>query len=135
MNAPAQIELTSQNVTKYRKNLRDKLMADKLLGLIGDEDLTIELGFSGSGDSGSWDDTHKDEAVQHMFNFYLDKHVTWDWYNNDGGAGNITWDVVKNEITINGYYNVTEQVDQPERKFDSDGKVTETEPEEAEEAA
>lgn len=92
---------------EFRKQVREALLAERLLG--SDDALDIELSFSGSGDSGDWQEHHDDPHVQRLFDHLLQHEVSFDWYNNDGGGGSITWDVVADVITIDGYWNETIQ--------------------------
>jgi hypothetical protein len=92
---------------KYRNSLRDVLLAEQLIEEGGEHE--ISLSFSGSGDSGNWDDEHDNACVMTLFNHLLNNVVTWDWYNNDGGGGTISWDLATNTINIEGYYNETVQ--------------------------
>jgi hypothetical protein len=40
-----------------------------------------------------------------------DSYVGFDWYNNDGGGGTITFFPFEGRYEVDGYYNVTEMVD------------------------
>lgn len=83
-----------------RKALREELAAEALLGLKPKEYFVT---FSGYGDSGDLEPSGYPENVQDFFYSVLDTLVDYDWYNNDGGYGDITWDVMTDTLTINGY--------------------------------
>lgn len=92
-----------------RAALRQKLLVARVL----DATTPVEFAgtFSGGGDSGNYDGGgYQNEEVDDFFGEALTEFVTFDWYNNDGGGGDITWDVVKDKITINGYYNLVESI-------------------------
>lgn len=38
-----------------------------------------------------------------------DDRITWDWYNNDGGGGTITFYPMEGRFEVSGYYNETVQ--------------------------
>lgn len=99
----------SELIDNVRAVLRLEIMR---LKMIGEENipLTSQGYFSGSGDSGSYDICTGMPAVDLFLEKMLDIHVTFDWYNNDGGGGDITWDVMTDKITINGYTNVINEV-------------------------
>lgn len=70
---------------------------------------TVGLTFDGYGDSGNhhYNDTY-DPPVRAFLETAMDTYVTFDWYNNDGGGGDLTWHLTDDKITINGYSNYTE---------------------------
>lgn len=95
----------SEAFAQKRAHLRLMLMRTHLL----DDKAPLKFvgTFGGSGDSGSfYNDTGNDE-VDSLFSDALEEFVTFDWYNNEGGGGDITWEVNTDKITINGYYNET----------------------------
>jgi hypothetical protein len=81
-----------------------------------------EIDFSGSGDSGEVNDSvlyrgdeyvkdHHDEDVgklDSLLNAYFHEHLSdrigWDWYNNEGGGGQVTIHFTTGQIEISGYY-------------------------------
>jgi hypothetical protein len=91
-----------------RRITRARLIKDAILGR--EVDVEPMADFYGSGDSGQLGDIPADADVAELFDDALRKFVTFDWYNNEGGGGDITWNVLSDVITINGYYNVVEQV-------------------------
>lgn len=93
----------------YRAALRQQIQANMLLG---SGQSTFCGSFDGCGDSGNYYVSTGDEDVDEFLTGMLEKHVTFDWYNNDGGGGDITWDVVTNKVIINGYTNVVETISQ-----------------------
>ena len=99
--------MSDYDFDEQRKELREKYLTEALLK---NTPTTFMVAFAGSGDSGDiYDGTgHKD--LDDFFDEVLREKVTFDWYNNEGGGGDISWDLHKDEITINGYYNVTEEV-------------------------
>lgn len=65
--------------------------------------------FSGYGDSGEM--YHVDNPwVSLLFEWHLQNSVHFDWYNNEGGGGDMTWTLDDDKIIINGYYNFVETV-------------------------
>ena len=70
---------------------------------------TVGITFDGYGDSGNhhYNDTY-DPPVRAFLDMAMDTYVTFDWYNNDGGFGDLTWHLADNKIIINGYTNYTE---------------------------
>lgn len=108
---------------KLRKSLRIRLLAN---ALFDDQPITeVRAEFDGYGDSGQVYDALREEGEHaNLFkdtNMFLrrlvDTHVTWDWYNNEGGGGTIIWDLQADKIIIDGYYNVTHQEHQDEIKL------------------
>lgn len=89
-----------------RKKLRETLLIDRILD---NGKLIFEGTFDGYGDSGEYYIDTGNTDVDSFLNECLNINVTFDWYNNDGGGGDIKWEVISDKITINGYYNVTEQ--------------------------
>lgn len=111
-NFPVSDEVTAENtaeLARYRKELGEKITAQKLL----DNNTPIEYTatFDGYGDSGQYNNDSGSAEVDALFSYMVDTVVTFDWYNNDGGGGDITWNVITDVITINGYVNVTTQED------------------------
>lgn len=104
----------------FRKVLREHLLAEKIL--FPGSDVSPFVEFDGYGDSGTVEDYYpapsvpnKDTYLPIVVTFFLhqmiNKYVTFDWYNNDGGGGDATWDVTNDKVIINGYQNVTERHD------------------------
>lgn len=93
-----------------RKALRDELLVSALIDEHGSE---FTATFSGSGDSGNYDGLtdHWDHPLKDQINWFfermVDLHVNFDWYNNDGGGGELTWNVMTDVLTISGYVNIT----------------------------
>jgi hypothetical protein len=92
-----------------RAALRQELLADAITG--SDKPLVFNASFDGYGDSGQFNNDTENDAVNDLLSEAIDLFVTFDWYNNEGGGGDIFWDVRADKILINGYYNVTERVD------------------------
>jgi hypothetical protein len=91
----------------YRASIRIHALSTQILG----ETAGVFMGeFHGSGDSGNYEVATGDALVDNFLEKMLDRHVTFDWYNNDGGQGDITWNVAEDTIVINGSYNVMESV-------------------------
>lgn len=93
-----------------RQTLRETLLTGSILGSEGN--LVFQADFDGYGDSGQVHANTKNKSVDAFLETCVDVYVTFDWYNNDGGGGDITWDVIADKITINGYSNETVQHDQ-----------------------
>ena len=78
----------------------------------------VEIRYDGGGDSGQVEDVEYDGEnittdlndkfdgdLQDLATHILEQHYDYDWYNNDGGYGNIRIDLEGDtpEITIDGY--------------------------------
>lgn len=88
----------------------------------------VKIDYSGGGDSGAIDEVrfqdseHNDvnvadnveEAFESFGYHILDQYYGYDWYNNDGGYGQIIIDVIEQSWKIDGYINVqsTEHADE-----------------------
>jgi hypothetical protein len=95
----------SEALTEVRAELLLKVQQDRLLK--DDATTVFTIGFSGYGDSGDVDELSGDDQIDAFLQAVMKEHVHFDWYNNDGGGGDITWDITKDEILINGYQNET----------------------------
>lgn len=96
------------SLTAMREAVRKDIMAKAVL--YPDTPLIYENDFDGYGDSGQmYPNSTYPESVNKILSEALNAYVTFDWYDNDGGGGDITWDVIEDKITINGYQNVTTQ--------------------------
>jgi hypothetical protein len=95
----------------FRAVLRHECLVDKL---VSEEDTGLSFygEFHGSGDSGNYEVETGNDIVDKFLELMLDKHVNFDWYNNEGGGGDITWDVQTDKVIINGHYYVQESVDE-----------------------
>ena len=102
---------TEEFVT-YREALRERLLTDIMLGLF--DDLIPNAYFCGGGDSGEVYTETSDDELNFFFERLVTERIEWDWYNGDGGGGDINWDLKEDELVITGYQNYTEHVDQPE---------------------
>jgi hypothetical protein len=87
----------------------------------------VRIPYDGAGDSGCTEDAHfitidgdeidleEFEAVaDKIANHILDKYYDVDWYNNDGGHGVVTLNIVDKTWEIDGYYRETQSVEAPE---------------------
>jgi len=99
-------KLTPEEMKVFRSELRDACTATKLI--FNDFHMTPTGSFDGSGDSGNTHVYTKNAHVNAFLEWMLNTHVTFDWYNNDGGGGDIMWDIHNDKVTINGYQNITE---------------------------
>ena len=109
---PATEEEAAENkaeLARYRKELGEKITSKAVL--TPDSPTTFTSTFDGYGDSGQYHHEAGDEEVDALLSHMVYTVVTFDWYNNDGGGGDITWDVVSDVITINGYKSVITQED------------------------
>ena len=96
-------------VKEERQRLLDKYRVQKL---VIDDNTVMEfkLDFDGYGDSGQvYPSQSYPDDINQFLSQAVDAYVEFDWYNNDGGGGDITWDLRTDKITINGYYNETVQ--------------------------
>ena len=115
-NLPPSCKVTKEmSIEEMRAPLREFLLAEAIVSADGLNSTTFQAEFDGSGDSGylrPWDINHI-EPLLHFFEKILEEHVTYDWYNNDGGGGEITWDIKDDTLKVEGYVNVIESVSQP----------------------
>jgi|TARA_R110000744_G_scaffold215295_1_gene334150 hypothetical protein len=95
---------------KLRAEVRTKVLADALI--IGKHGTEFVATFNGYGDSGDVSVHTGVNAINEFLSEAIYKFVDFDWYNNDGGGGDITWDLKTDIITINGYSNFTETHDE-----------------------
>lgn len=63
--------------------------------------------FHGGGDSGDMESC-KEPLVDLLFEWHLHNSVHFDWYNNDGGGGDMEWTLDDDTLIINGYSYYTE---------------------------
>jgi len=85
-----------------RKKLRDEL----LVSIILDKEKTeFTATFDGYGDSGEVHADTGNKKVDEFLESCVTAYVTTDWYNGDGGGGDITWKVFDDKIIINSHYN------------------------------
>lgn len=98
-----------KELSRYRKELGEAIIAQRIL----DTSIPVEYTstFDGYGDSGQYNHEAGQDEVDTLFSHMIDTVVTFDWYNGDGGGGDITWDVLSDVITINGYANTVTQED------------------------
>jgi hypothetical protein len=105
MNDRAKKKLEKLSI--IRASLRERILTDKILL---ESQTTFSAEFDGYGDSGSVYADVGDEEINQFLTLAVETFVDFDWYNNEGGGGNITWDVISDKIIINGYFNVVQQV-------------------------
>ena len=60
---------------------------------------------------------HPDLKLQGELHYELVDLVDYDWYNNEGGQGEVLWDLEKENVTVNGEQNVRACNDVTERYF------------------
>ena len=70
-------------------------------------------------------DNHPDNALQSELHYELVDLIDYDWYNNEGGQGEVVWDLEKEEFRIDGQQNRYAAVDIKETYF-MNGKQPET---------
>jgi hypothetical protein len=100
-----------------------------LISRLRDEGVTsVEISYDGSGDSGSIGDVYinrglkypqydseEQDRLQALFSgeledfgyHILNNHYNWDWYNDDGGYGNVYINVEDSTVSVNGYVRTT----------------------------
>lgn len=100
---------TDQSFEARRARFRQQQLETAILE--PDTPTRFEMDFYGSGDSGDYETADLPQEVAELLQEACEKYVTWDWCNNDGGGGNITWDLPSDEMEITGHYNVMESVD------------------------
>jgi len=97
-------KFTEERFKIYRAALLSELRREALVTANSPTEFTVD--FSGSGDSGNMDlCIPEDSRVDTVFEYALNSFVHFDWYNNDGGQGDMTWNITTDEITISGSYN------------------------------
>jgi len=69
---------------------------------------------------------HPDQNLESELHWEIVNLVDYDWYNNEGGQGEIVWDLEKEEFRVDGQQNRYACVDIKETYF-MDGKNPETE--------
>lgn len=72
-----------------------------------------------------WTPEHQNliDLCHNYFDSHLSSHISWDWYNNEGGGGVIHVDFATGEVEVTGYYWVEETAD--DTVFNLLGKVAE----------
>lgn len=101
-----QQQLKRENLKLRRAELLETLRVNELVK--GDPG-HFESSFDGYGDSGQYNNDSGNNSVDKLFSDMIDSHVNFDWYNNEGGGGTISWDISSDTITINGYQNIINQ--------------------------
>lgn len=86
--------------------LSDELAGTKQINTYSYIEGEYTTAFSGYGDSGSLENTGND-LLDYFFDLVVEQFVDFDWYNNEGGGGDITWDIHKDILIVNGYENIT----------------------------
>jgi hypothetical protein len=99
--------LDEEAFSVIRKELRLYLLS---LILAGAEPFETSVEFQGYGDSGQIETPTGNVLLDEFFSECLNKFVHFDWYNNEGGGGDITWNLEDDKIVINGYYNQVQEV-------------------------
>jgi len=97
-------KFTEERFKIYRAALLSELRREALVTANSPTEFTVD--FSGSGDSGNMDlCIPEDSRVYTVFEYALNSFVHFDWYNDDGGQGDMTWNITTDEITISGSWN------------------------------
>jgi len=97
-------KFTEKRFKIYRAALLSELRREALVTANSPTEFTVD--FSGSGDSGNMDlCIPEDSRVYTVFEYALNSFVHFDWYNDDGGQGDMTWNITTDEITISGSWN------------------------------
>ena len=117
-----------------KSKLQENIAKLKLIGEDGEHAITmlearalgitsINAEFSGGGDDGSINSpvftggpiqeladkaglsvTCFETDAKNMVEAFISSHVNFDWYNNEGGGGDVTINVETGEVEITGYY-------------------------------
>ena len=83
----------------------------------------INIEYAGYGDSGDhfeiFEQNCRDETADFIeeFLYYFSSYITYDWYNNEGGGGNIILNFSKKSIFVDGYYNETKEIRNVDTQF------------------
>lgn len=107
------LSLNEEIIKDFRRVLREALQVEVILNRGPTE---FETTFDGYGDSGMVEDSHDDYTINAFLSYMVETRVDFDWYNNEGGGGDITWNISTDVVTINGYENVVERVSQMEEE-------------------
>lgn len=78
-----------------RKDLRERLLADVLLG---EQTPEVEMVYSGYGDSGQIESGPSPEVNEFLWDMMWSLHAGFE--NNSGGQGTVTWHLLKDEIHV-----------------------------------
>lgn len=78
-----------------RKDLRERLLADVLLG---EQTPEVEMVYSGYGDSGQIESGPSEEVNEFLWDMMWSLHHGFE--NNSGGQGTVTWHLLKDEIHV-----------------------------------
>ena len=62
-------------------------------------------------------ENHPDNNLESDLHYELVELVDYDWYNNEGGQGELVWDLEKGEFLVDGEQNVTDCVEVVERYY------------------
>ena len=60
---------------------------------------------------------HPDEKLSSDLHWFIVDIVDYDWYNNEGGQGEVIWDLEKESITVNGEQNRRSYIECKEEYF------------------
>ena len=71
-------------------------------------------------------DNHPDNQLQSELHYELVELVDYDWYNNEGGQGEMVWDLEKEEFCCNGEQNIY-ACNKVKETYFMDGRQPETE--------
>lgn len=91
-----------------RQNWLEKLRVNVILGL---QENPVTMDYGGSSDEGGVEDsnTNDKELDDFLFEFVcIEEDGYW---NNDGGGGVVTWDVLSDKITVDHYNNYMSSTD------------------------
>lgn len=94
--------------TKFEDFLKSEKFMEKYWSL----NETMEIRFSGSGDSGDIDSIPDDIDFLEMRDLCFDfvqRHSTWDWYDNEGGWVDLHINFLRQKIELSGGYYVTRE--------------------------
>lgn len=89
-----------------------------------DKDLVVE--FSGGGDSGDIDSIPESigfPEIESLIGEFVADHVTWDWYNNDGGYVRLSINFFNQRASITGAYYVRDEHDQGEQTYKTESFI------------
>jgi len=117
------IRIQKTQIKTFEVKRAELLRKFRGLALISQNPVTEFIAtFDGYGDSGQTyfqdpKDSEEDfSEVETFLSTAVDLYADWDWYNNEGGGGEIRWNITTNTIKIEGYYNeqISHSVDDKE---------------------
>lgn len=112
INPQIEILINKESLTNEEQYQLIRLVYDKSLSCLNIKNDIVRLFFDGSGDSGEVFNREYDAALNNIEDiaFIIEDHclnmISFDWYNNEGGYGDITFDLKTGSVIIDGFERV-----------------------------